>query len=469
MSYMTTPKRLGVALNGDTYDTISTLGDRRGQEQVFLFYWHPSIGNDRYTAIVDPGIPVPNKSELIETCNVSFTDKYIMRVLAAAPKGSGIGIIHNHFGPGWQGLSRDDARTEGQYLAPVACAARGLPLIGMTIAGDGTLSARFWEMKNGKVSKQDVDRINVVGKRYRLFHSPGMPPIGGSMKNRIATLSVWGEAKQTLLESFRIGIVGLGSVGSMVAESLARMGIRDFVLIDNDRLEERNLDRTIGAYRTDVFLHSPKVRIAERNIRRTATGKDPQIRALHMKLQDKRATCALLDCDFVFSCVDRHLPRYILDFLAFSHLIPVIDGGIHIGLPDQKKPSLDISWRTHLVAPGRPCLQCIGGYEYSKVGLERDGLIDNPRYINGVPALKKEYDARENVFCFSMSCAAHEVIQFLGYALDEIAVSPAFPQMYFAGAGLMFKTPLQMDGSCKPECQVKQYDSKALNLMGILG
>ena len=166
-----------------------------------------------------------------------------MRVLAAAPKGSGIGIIHNHFGPGWQGLSRDDARTEGQYLAPVACAARGLPLIGMTIAGDGTLSARFWEMKNGKVSKQDVDRINVVGKRYRLFHSPGMPPIGGSMKNRIATLSVWGEAKQTLLESFRIGIVGLGSVGSMVAESLARMGIRDFVLIDNDRLEERNLDQ----------------------------------------------------------------------------------------------------------------------------------------------------------------------------------------------------------------------------------
>jgi len=65
-------------------------------------------------------------------------------------------------------------------------------------------------------------------------------------------------------------------------------------------------------------------------------------------------------------------------------------------------------------------------------------LIDDPYYINGAPDIKKEYDARENAFCFSMSCAAHEVIQFLGYAFNEPAVSTAMPQMYFAGAELMF-------------------------------
>ncbi|MGO8693382.1 MAG: HesA/MoeB/ThiF family protein [Rectinemataceae bacterium] len=465
MMKATTPKRLGVALNGDAYDCFLSLGNRERQEQVRLFYWRPSIGDDRYNAIIDPAIPPPLSGEIIETGNVSFTDSYLGRILAGAPAGSGIGIVHNHFGPGWQALSRDDTRTESEYLAPVVYASRKLPLLGLTIAGDGFLSGRLWEVgRRNKAIKHDIDRIRVVGERFLAFRRPHTTASLKKPSNRIATLSVWGEERQVLLESLRIGIVGLGSVGSMVAESLARMGIRDFVLIDADRLEERNLDRTIGAYRMDVLIHSLKVSIAKRTIRRTATGRNPQIMKLCTKVQDERALRALLDCDFIFSCVDRHLPRYILNYLAYSHLIPVIDGGIHIGLPDSSKPSLDISWRMHLVAPGRPCLECIYGYEYSKVGLERDGLIDDPRYINGAPEIQKEYDARENVFCFSMSCAAHEVIQFLGYALDEIAVSPIFPQMYFAGAGVMFKTPLQAEVKCKQECQVQRFDSQAIDL-----
>jgi len=470
MKQKTTPKELGVALNGDAYKTIVELGSRRRQEQVRLFYWRPSVGKIRYTAIIDPDIPLPNPDEIIENGNVSFTDSYLGRVLADAPKGCGIGIVHNHFTPGWQGLSRDDLRTESEYLAPVVNAARGLPLLGMTVAGDGFLAGRLWEVRSGKkVARRDIDRIRAVGERFLSFQPPNSITRLKKPGNRIATLSVWGEDKQELLESFRIGIVGLGSVGSLVAEGLARMGVRDFVLIDDDRLEERTLDRTIGARSLDAIFHREKVRIAERGICHSATSHPIRITKLRMKLQNQSALRSLLDCDFVFSCVDRHLPRYLLSFLGYSHLVPVIDGGIHIGLPYQDKPSLDISWRVHLAAPGRPCLGCLGGYEYSKVGLERDGLIDDPHYINNAPEIKREYDARENVFCFSMSCAAHEVIQFLGYALDEPAVSPAFAQMYFAGAGLMFKAPFQEEMTCKPDCQVKRFDSRAIDLTMVLG
>lgn len=41
----------------------------------------------------------------------------------------------------------------------------------------------------------------------------------------------------------RAVIVGIGSIGSAVAESLARAGIGELVLIDDDRLEQRNLPR----------------------------------------------------------------------------------------------------------------------------------------------------------------------------------------------------------------------------------
>jgi hypothetical protein len=470
MKRATTPKKLGVALNGDAYQSFITLANRKRQEQVRLFYWRPSVGDERFSAIVDPAIPLPESEEIIESGNVSFRDRYLGRVLAGAPLGCGIGIIHNHFSSGWQGLSRDDTRTESEYLAPVANAARKLPLLGMTIAGDGFLSGRLWEVGPGnKATKCDIDRIRVVSERFLSFTRPHALASLRRRGNRIATLSVWGEEKQTHLESLRIGIVGLGSVGSLVAESLARMGVRNFVLIDDDRLEERNLDRTIGAGNLDAVIHRSKVSIAERSIRHSATGRPLCVTKIREKLQENKALRSLLDCDFVFSCVDRHLPRYLLNYLAYSHLIPVIDGGIHLGLPYKGKPSLDISWRIHLAAPGKPCLECLGGYEYSKVGLERDGLIDDPHYINGAPDIKREYDARENVFCFSMSCAAHEVIQFLGYALDEPAVSPAIPQMCFSGAGLMFKAPYQAEGTCSPECQVKLYDSRAIDLAKMLG
>ncbi|HTX71252.1 MAG TPA: hypothetical protein VMC79_00365 [Rectinemataceae bacterium] len=67
-----------------------------------------------------------------------------------------------------------------------------------------------------------------------------------------------------------------------------------------------------------------------------------------------------------------------------------------------------------------------------------------------------------------MSCAAREVIQFLGYALDESAVSPAFAQMYFAGAGLKFKAPFREETTCKPECHVKRFYSHAPALTNML-
>jgi hypothetical protein len=465
----TTPRNLGVALTGDAYSRFTQLTGKHRQELATLFYWRPSRGNSRYSAIIDPDIPWPKSGDIVETGSVSITADYMMRVLASAPEATGIGVIHSHFGDGWQDLSTIDVQTEARELAAVAYAARSLPLVGMTIALDGSLSARFWLKKTNGYHRADVPAVRVVGDRFRIHYHPGaVPRPPKNTRNRIATLTVWGEKKQSKLESLRVGIVGLGSVGSMVAECLARMGVRDFVLVDHDTMKKHNLDRTAGASRVDVLLHRHKTKTAARNIRRCATGEHVQIAVISKEAQDPMALNQLLDCDAVFSCADRHLPRYVLNFLALSHLIPVIDGGIAVDTPTHAKPSLDISWRIQLVRPGATCLGCLEAYEYGKVGLERAGVVDNRSYLENAPELKRDYLARQNVFCFGMSCAAHEVLQFLGYVLDAPGVSPATPQMYQAGAGIMFRAPFGQSGKCNTDCQVAPFTAKAHDLNRVL-
>lgn len=58
----------------------------------------------------------------------------------------------------------------------------------------------------------------------------------------------------------KVAIFGIGGVGSFVAEGLARSGVGNFLLVDNDIIDETNINRqihaninTIGKYKVDVM------------------------------------------------------------------------------------------------------------------------------------------------------------------------------------------------------------------------
>jgi threonine dehydrogenase-like Zn-dependent dehydrogenase len=99
----------------------------------------------------------------------------------------------------------------------------------------------------------DVTTVRVVGQReLALSFHPTLRPPPPALSSQQATISVWGHAAQQTIARARIGVVGLGSVGSIVTEGLARIGISDLVLVDHDHIEVRNLDRTLHATNADA-------------------------------------------------------------------------------------------------------------------------------------------------------------------------------------------------------------------------
>ena len=54
------------------------------------------------------------------------------------------------------------------------------------------------------------------------------------------------------LQQSKIAIFGIGGVGSFVVEGLARVGIGNFVLVDNDIIDETNLNRQIIATKCTI-------------------------------------------------------------------------------------------------------------------------------------------------------------------------------------------------------------------------
>ena len=300
--------------------------------------------------------------------------------------------------------------------------------------------------------------------RWRItYKTTYHPNITNSIKhgdNQIATRSVWGKDNQAVIANTHVGIIGLGSVGSLVAESLSRIGISKITLIDPQCIETRNLDRTLGATAKDVKKKNPKVMISKRLINTSHTCKNLQVISLVKNIESKEGIKLSLDCDVVFSCVDRPWPRHVLNALSYSHLIPVIDGGIVAKIKNERPVHVD--WRIHTVGPEKKCLVCIGALKRGEIALDRDGMLDDQKYIQNLDEKSKHLISRENVFAFSMSLAAHEVIQFIGLVTCLDRIGGIGPQFYHAYPGMM---NVYKSEKCNPECEYNKLTSSAISVL----
>ena len=418
---------------------------RRGERQEDLCFalWRPSTGASRTTGIVAE-ILLPFGSERKLHGNVSFEPHYLARVVRrACQTNTGVAFMHSHPSPGWQAMSETDVLAERDRIAPPSRAA-GLPLLGFTVGTDGVWSARFWSWNGREFSRTDCDKVRVVGRGIQLSANPHhSPPFARSIRLR-RTLDTWGAERQAVLASLRIGVVGLGSVGSIIAEALARIGSTDILLVDADRIEEHNLDRLLYATERDIGRFKVDM-IAER-LRRNASAASFRVDAKRAWVQERDGYASVLDCDIVFAAVDRPLPKDLLNNIAYAHCIPVVFGGIRVATKSDGRLA-DATWSVMRVGPESRCLRCDGQYTTSAVMMERDGSLDDPTYV----ARSTAVPGNENVFPFSANLGSLMVLEMLRSVLREPWWPPAPTKLHYSYVAARMTSEIAV---CLPSCSV---------------
>ena len=363
--------------------------------------------------------------------------------------------MHSHPSSGWQGMSDTDVEAECNVLAYPA-GATGLPLVGLTIGTDGYWSARFWERDGGKMRRQWCEKVRVVGPQsYTIYPNDHIRPPPSRKRVLKRTFDTWGSKSQNTIARLKVGIVGLGSVGCIVAEAVARIGIEKVTLIDPDRVEEHNLDRLLHATTKDIG--KLKVNLAKKTMQRNGTAGKVHVTALPLSVQHEIAYRAALDCDILFSCVDRPVARDVLNYIAEAHLIPVIDGGIAVETDNWEERLSSAHWRAHIITPYHQCLRCSRQYNSSLVVMELDGSLDNPSYTSNLPPEEKL--GNQNVFPFSLAIAGMEINLMLRYllALDWWPLIRQQDYQFVTGKVRI------INEECHPNCSFRQRRAQGDN------
>lgn len=415
----------------------------RMQEDLCFGLWTPSTGRHRKTAIVTD-ILLPEDDERALHGNASFSGSYLARATRSAVSSrQGLVFMHSHPSPGWQDMSIPDVTAERDRIAD-ASRATGNPLVGMTVGVNAHWSARFWIDGDRNKTRHWCKKVRLIDQtRLQVWRRPTTET--PSRRRQRRTIESWGEEKQRDLEALRIGVVGLGSVGSVVAEGLARIGVRELVLIDHDLVEEHNLDRLLNAHKKDIGR--PKTDIAERAARRASTADNLVVINHRLRVQNREALAAARDCDILVSCVDSPVARDLLNRTAYRDGIPVVDGGIEI----RKDPSYhnmnSARWKAHVAGPYSECLRCKGQYTSSDIILELDGSWDDPSYIKTAEHANRR---PENVFCMSLATGS----ELLNVAIRLVVAESWWPPYHGVERNFVTGRTKVLPGDCHETCSI---------------
>ena len=176
------------------------------------------------------------------------------------------------------------------------------------------------------------------------------------------------DVMRTIMHNQVISIVGVGGLGSVVAEHLIHMGFQEINLIDPDVLEMSNLNRVVGAYHEDAEQKRSKVDVVKRHL--THINPKATVLACKRDVHDKEVESVLALSDWMIVATDNHSSRLRTQELSVKYFVPLLSLGVNITVKGNKIEDMSGEVITARVGDYL-CLHCLNRINPIKVASER--------------------------------------------------------------------------------------------------
>ena len=275
--------------------------------------------------------------------------------------------IHSHPG-GYAAFSDTDDEGDARLLPMI----RGWIEVDIThgsaiMLPDGRI---FGRILRGSGILEAIAAVNVAGDDLLFWYADG-----GSFKVPDFAAShaqAFDEGTIEWLQRLSIAVIGASGTGSPTIEQLMRLGAGELIIVDDDYVETRNINRILNATMRDAGAARSKVDVLAEAIERAGLG--TKVIRLTKNLWDPEAIRAVAQCDIVFGCMDTIDGRFLLNTLATYYSLPYFDVGVRIEA-DGKGRIREICGSVHYLQPGRSSL--MSRVLFSMTQVAAAGLLRN--------------------------------------------------------------------------------------------
>ena len=163
--------------------------------------------------------------------------------------------------------------------------------------------------------------------------------------SRQIVLKEIGEEGQKRIYDSNITILGLGALGTVIADGLVRCGVGEITIVDRDFVELSNLQRQTLYEEDDI--NKAKAEVAEKKLKRINS--DVNLKAHVMDVNTKNIEELIEGSDLVMDASDNMKLRYLLNDACIKHDIPWIYSAV-LGT---------YGMTMNIVSKDSPCLRCI--------------------------------------------------------------------------------------------------------------
>ncbi len=355
------------------------LEDQGKEAFSLLLARRETAGDQTILKVLGSRYPRPEDYESQGLAHLRLKREYVYRILVEMQQqGEADTLIDVHTHPfcsqgvAFSGVDDRDEKTFHRWLTDTLDDVNYASIV----LSQSDYSARLWQRSKGQFrSIPAYIRTQTVGESWPCADHRASSeddllaatnPKTGFLARSALALGL--DTLRHVMHEQSIAVVGVGGLGSIIAENLLHTGFQHIHLIDPDQVEMTNLNRIVGAYHDDALENRLKVNIIRDHLLRI--NPKASIIAHPTTVEDETVLPVLAAAHWIIVGTDNHLSRFTAQQIALRYAVPLVSAGVNISV--EQSQITDMSGEVILARYGDGlCLNCLGRINPTTIAAER--------------------------------------------------------------------------------------------------